>query len=838
MKLHAHSFIDEHLPDAWLDDDALLFINQDDEAFAVKGFCVAGQPMTNLSAEHLATWRTSAMAMLNSLEIHTHLDFYWTVENDYSEFIAGHKAGADPSAPAIARHLLDERLSEFEQAQTANELRRRKLFVFVNLRLNQSRLATNEELRRRLDARHDHKLLMTEWRAARQKLDQVAGMVRHPFEACGMNTVMLDAAGIRRLYRKVLSPHRRLLRVQEPPANERGRLWNETLLSDVERVPPFLRFDEHYHAFLSVTNVPQETRTGFLSHLFNLSFPDYAIKITIRTTEKQSEIKQLQSDYGSKRGLQTSRERGGKPVNVEMEAQAEEIRLLTQTPQQIFHVQMIVHLRHPDQTELLRQVDEAHIKIGYCGGMQAVLERIAAPEALRACLPGWTRESRLDRFHVMKSANAADLIPASTDFIGTGRPQLLFPTPEGGLMSAHIYTASRPYHNVVVGETGGGKTFLLNSMVTQLVGQGLKSVSVISTKDEFGPLMSVYTGEKISFNESNPVFLNPCAIAGNEPTLDELAAMTAILETIFGDEMSDGDRKIRQSRILKAAKLGFAKHQNSTRLRHFVEAFRFGWDHDDPEELKRLGMILEPYAQGGLYGEFFDSNTRKPLDLSNNFKFFDFSGIQKNKNLAAVMMMALTTGEALRLSKLPRHYRKALLLDECWAFVDNAAGGDFIENALRVYRAFNCGVFLSTQIISDFLNSRIAPVVMSNCHNFFLLRTRDHRAIATMQKELLLTDELVARFASMPDPSETGYSRFLYIHRAEAQHIAGESMNRIGRAEALLYSTSPNVSQLRDHVLKREKDPWKAVSRLAEMSREELAAETARLFVSSEPLLN
>jgi type IV secretory pathway VirB4 component len=399
-------------------------------------------------------------------------------------------------------------------------------------------------------------------------------------------------------------------------------------------------------------------------------------------------------------------------------------------------------------------------------------------------------------------------------------------------MSAHVFTKARPYHSVMVGETGGGKTFLLNTVVTQLVGQGLRSVSVISTKDEFGPLMAIYGGQKIAFSEGHPVFLNPCAIAGNKPTLDELAGMTSILETIFGDEPNEGNRKIRQSRILKAAQLGFEWHGNQTRLRHLVRTFRDGWEHDDPQELKRLAMILEPYAQGGLYGEFFDSDSREPLDLSAAFKFFDFSGIQKNRNLSAVMMMALATAEALRLSRLPRHYRKALILDECWAFVDSAAGGDFIENALRVYRAYNCAVFLSTQVITDFLNSRIAPVIMSNCHNFFLLRTKDHRAIATMQKELKLTDELVSRFAVMPDPSEAGHSRFIYVHRAESSQIAGEGLNRIGRAEALLYSTSPDVSQLRDHALRSAADPWQAICDLAAKSDTELEQLTHQLSAS------
>ncbi|MDD2709235.1 MAG: ATP-binding protein [Verrucomicrobiae bacterium] len=839
MKLHSHSFITELLPDVWLDDDTLLFIDHDQRLYVAKGVRVAGQPMTNLSPEHLAAWRSAAMTMLNSLEISAHLDFHWTIENDYSDFIDGHRRGVDPQAPALARHLLDSRVKQFEDQQRINQLQHRQLFVFVNLEPLPSQIHATAALSRRMDIRRDHRMLMTEWKAARQKLDQIIAMVRHPFESCGMNTFPLENADIQRIYRKLFSPHLHLLRVQQPPYDNRGCLWNETLFSDVERITPFLRFDEHYHAFLSLTHVPQETRTGFLSQLFSLSFPEYTIKLTIRTTDKQKEIQHLQSDYGSKRGLQVSRERNGKPVNIEMETQAEEIRqeirILTQTPQQVFEVQMLIHLRHPDQAELLRRIDEVRIRMGYCGGMQGSIEKIAAPEALRACLPGWTRENRLDRFHLVKSANAADFIPAHTDFLGTGRPQLLFPTPEEGLMSAHVFTPARPYHSVVVGETGGGKTFLLNTVVTQLVGQGLRSVSVISTKDEFGPLMAIYGGQKIAFSESHPVFLNPCAIAGEKPTLDELAAMTSILETIFGDEPHEGNRKIRQSRILKAAQIGFERHGKQTRLRHLVKTFREGWEHDEPQELKRLAMILEAYAQGGLYGEFFDSNTRAPLDLSAPFKFFDFSGIQKNRNLSSVMMMALTTAEALRLSTLPRHYRKALIFDECWAFVDSVAGGDFIENALRVYRTFNCGVFLSTQIITDFLNSRIAPVVMSNCHNFFLLRTKDHRAIVTLQKELKLTDELVSRFAVMPDPSEAGYSRFIYVHRAESSQIAGEGLNRIGRAEALLYSTSPNISQLRDHALRSAADPWQAICNLARMTTEEIRQKNESLFHQTTP---
>lgn len=76
MKFHPHSFITDLLPDAWLDSDALLFIDHDQRMYVAKGFRVAGQPMTNLSPEHLAAWRSTAMTMLNSLEINTHLDFY------------------------------------------------------------------------------------------------------------------------------------------------------------------------------------------------------------------------------------------------------------------------------------------------------------------------------------------------------------------------------------------------------------------------------------------------------------------------------------------------------------------------------------------------------------------------------------------------------------------------------------------------------------------------------------------------------------------------------------------------------------------------------------------
>lgn len=836
MRLRHHHFIDEHLPDAWLYEDCILYIDHEHRLFLARGFVVHGHPMSNLSAEHLASWRSAAMSMLNSLEISTHLDFFWVVENDYSQFLEGHRQGADAAAPALALNLLSERIHDFEDRQLRNDLHYRKLFVFVNFAPVVSKLGVNEKIRRRFNAERDHRILLREWKAARQKLDQLTDMARHPFESSGMNTVLLAGKNIRHLVRKMLSPLRSRMRVPEP--ENKGHLWTETLVSDIERKPPFLYFDDHFHAFISMTNLPQDTRTGFLLHLFNLSHPDYTLTVTLRPTDKQTEIKNLQSDYGSKKGLQKSRERQGKITNIEMETQAEElaqeIRVLTQTPQQIFECQLILHLWNADANELQRRVDEAVLKSSYCNGIQATLENIAAPEALRACLPGWTRETRLDRFQALKSVNAADFIPAHTDFIGTGRPQLLFPTPQDGLMTAHVYTASRPFHNVVVGESGGGKTFLVDSVITQLVSQGLKSVSVISTKDEFGPLMAIYGGEKISFTEENPVFLNPCAIIGSQPTEDEMEVLTTILETIFGEEPNDTARNVRESRIHHAARLAFEKYGSETRLHHFVEAFRTGWD-DNLEELKKLAIILEPYARGGLYGEYFDSDTRKPLDLSNPFKFFDFSRIKKKKNLSAVMMMALTTGEALRLAKTPRHWRKALVLDECWAFVNSATGGDFIENALRIYRAYNAAVFLCSQVISDFTNSKISDVIETNVHNYFLLRTISPKAVTALKEECHLTDELASRFAAMPNPDETGYSHFIYVHKAESSRIMGEGINRVSRPEALLYSTSPNISQLRDHLLKQNSDPWEAVCKLAEMSDEQLHNETAKLFYLKSP---
>jgi hypothetical protein len=841
MKLHTHKFIDEHLPDAWLYQDAILYLDHNGRLFPAKGFVVHGGPMSNLSQEHLAHWRMVAQATLHALELNAHVDLYWTVENNYDHFLDGHRKESDPSAPPLSRHLLEERIAGFERQQVTNELRYRKLFVFVNLEPPPSRIPAEEEERNRRKALAHHCMLLSEWKAARLKLENLATMVRHPFEAAGMTTALLAAADYRRIFRKILAPHHVRLRTAEPETNGRCHLWTMAGLSDIERKPPFLHYDEHYHAFVSMTNLPSDTITGFLQPLFHLVHPDYAIKITLRTTDKQQVIKDLQSDYGSKKALQKEREKKGKIVDVQMDTQAEEIKqdieTLTRTAQQVFDIQMILHLWHPDEQELRRRVDDAVLKTGYCNGIQAVTETIAAPEALRASLPGWTREDRLDRFQPVKSACAADFIPAHTDFVGTGCPQLLFQTPEGGLMTAHVFSGTRPFHNLMVGETGGGKTVLIDSILMQLVSHGLKSATIISTKDEFGPLMRVFNGEKISFTEDHPVFLNPCAIAGQLPTEDEISIMRNILETIFGDEPNEGERKLRESRILKAMKRAFDRHRNQTRLRHLVSIFREGWEHDERPALMKLAMILEPYAHGGIYGEYFDSDTRKPIDLSNPFKFFDFSRIKKNRNLAAVMMMALTTSEVHRLARLPRHYRKTLVLDECWAFVDSTAGGDFIDNALRVYRAYNCAVFLASQELKDFMESAIAHVAMNNCHNFWMLRALNPKAIEALRKELNFTRELAARFQNMPDPSEVGYSRFIYLHQSGRGigHIAGEGLNRIGAPEATLYSTSPNISQLRDHVLAQGGDPWQAVCELAAMDKEQIRQETQRLFECHSP---
>lgn len=834
MIFSKHRYIDELLPDAWLYDDRIVYIDKDERVYGASGFVVHGQPMTNLSPEHLALWRGAAMAMLNALDTSAHVDFYWAVDNDYSHFISGHQSKRDRCTSKIALHLLDDRIKKLEERQIRNELLYRKLYVFVNLEPQPTKIRMDEEFRRRINLSEDHKMLLSEWKAAKQKLDQMVEMVRHPFETAGMNTVLLKNAEYKRIFKKMLAPLRSRLQVQDPPVKSRCHLWSETVVSDIERKSSFLHFDDHYHAFLSMTNLPQETRSGFLHHLFSIPHPNYALKVTFRTSDKQKEIKDLQSAFGSKKSVIKGKSAAGGNVDIAMDEQAneleQEIRVLERTPQQIFHAQVLMHQWSADENELIKQVDDAILRFGYCNGSQAIVEKLAAPEALRACLPGWTRENRLDRFHVLKSVNTADFIPAHTEFIGTGRPQMIFPNPQNGLMAAHVFTEQRPFHNLVIGETGGGKTFLLNSMITQLVAQGLKSLTVISTKDEFRPLMAMYGGITVTFTEDSKFFLNPCAIAGEYPTEQELDGMTPIFETIFGDEPKASERKIRKSRILKAATIAFKQNGSKTRTRHFRKAFRDGWEHDNQEELNRLAMILEPYCQGGVYGEHFDSDTREPLDLSNPFKFFNFANIATNEDLSAVMMMALSTAENLRLAKMPKHWQKASILDECWKYINNSAGKDYIENQLRVNRAYNCAVFLSSQNIEDFLKSVISHVIFGNCHNFFLLRTKNHTAIAALQKELSLTSELAERFTVMEDPAEVGYSSFVYVHRGEAKHIAGEAINHIGKEEALLYSTSSNVSQLRDYHLARSDDPWATVCRMAEMTKEELEQERARLF--------
>lgn len=331
--------------------------------------------------------------------------------------------------------------------------------------------------------------------------------------------------------------------------------------------------------------------------------------------------------------------------------------------------------------------------------------------------------------------NLAELLPLSTVWAGheyNPCPPPMYPKYSPPLMYCATNGAT-PFrfnlhvgdtgHTLIFGPTGAGKSTLLGLIAAQF--RGYRQATVFA----FDKGMSMYALTKAV----GGVHID---IAGGGSTNLAFCPLSAVEESKPGETpeaIAAKDREIAWAEEyiatlceLQGLKVTFTEsaaiHDGMLLLAKNEPTNRAITDFCNQVMDRKIKEALRHYTQEGAMGHLLDADVDS-LNLQ-TFMTFEIEHLMNmgEKNLIPVLLYLFH-----RIEKELKGQAAILILDEAWIMLGHPVFQAKIREWLKVLRKANCAVILSTQSLSDAMNSGIMDVLVESCHTKILLANPEAR---------------------------------------------------------------------------------------------------------------
>ena len=249
-------------------------------------------------------------------------------------------------------------------------------------------------------------------------------------------------------------------------------------------------------------------------------------------------------------------------------------------------------------------------------------------------------------------------------------------------------------NRVVIGPSGGGKSFILNHICRQYYEQGAHIV-IVDTGNSYQGLSSLIRqktkgrdGIYFTYQEDAPVAFNPFFVEDGVYDVEKRESLKALLLTLWKRE-SEEPTRAEEVALSNAVNLYLSQLKTGTAVTPSFNTFYefVATDYRRLLEKKRVREkdfdienflnVLEPYYRGGEYDYLLNSD--KQLDLlDKRFIVFELDNISENKVLYPVITLIIMETFIKKMRRL-KGIRKVLLLEEAWKAIAKAGMAGFIK---------------------------------------------------------------------------------------------------------------------------------------------------------------
>lgn len=311
-----------------------------------------------------------------------------------------------------------------------------------------------------------------------------------------------------------------------------------------------------------------------------------------------------------------------------------------------------------------------------------------------------------------KSFNVANLLPVVADnrICRSGLP---IPSYRHQLSFLDIFDqdsglGNDNYNMAVCGTSGGGKSFLIQAIIRQILDSGGWAY-VLDMGDSYKGLCKNLDGVYV---DARDLKFNPFAgVVNIQEAAESIRDLLLVLANPSGD-MDDTSKSILLNAVQDVweGKAPSGRHGNavliddvSAYLQAQIEGAYFDPQSSVRNKMQEIVVSLQKYTTKGIYGHYFNSD-KPALNEQVRFTVLEMGGLQNKPDLLAAVMFSMMIFIEQRMYLSPRDVKKVAIIDEGWKLLDNKSSfvGDFIEGGYRTARKYFGAYITISQGIEDF----------------------------------------------------------------------------------------------------------------------------------------
>ncbi|SFT05700.1 TraG family conjugative transposon ATPase [Mucilaginibacter polytrichastri] len=341
----------------------------------------------------------------------------------------------------------------------------------------------------------------------------------------------------------------------------------------------------------------------------------------------------------------------------------------------------------------------------------------------------------------------------------------------------------------VLGPSGSGKSFFMNSLVEQYLLFNM-DVVIVDVGHSYSGLCAYYGGKYITWSDERPITMNPFLITGDEYNLekkDNLVTLIALLWKGAGGSVSTIERDVLTATISVYYASAFL--DGSGVDLSFNSFYEFALEKIPeikseeriPFDLDEFRYVLKKFYRGGEYESILNETSDQSL-LNERFVVYEIDALQDNLVLLPIVTLIIMD-VFIQKMRNRRNQRKALILEEAWRALMSPIMANFLLYLNKTVRKFWGEIIEVTQELSDIIgNPIVKDSIINNSDTVILLDQRKFRdnygeiakvlsISATEQRKIFTINQLDNR------ESRARFNE-VYIRRGSTGEVYGVEVSR------------------------------------------------------------
>ena len=472
-----------------------------------------------------------------------------------------------------------------------------------------------------------------------------------------------------------------------------------------------LKIDERYYRTLYVVGYPRYVSANWLYSLITFDHPLY-ISMYIYPTETKGVLEDLKRKIAEMEATIENDIKAGKVVDPTVQVALDDALALqaelAKGAERFFQFGLYITIPADDLKELnqiTKQVD-AVLSSLLIVAKQATLEM---EEGFKSTLPMFY--DKLAVWRNMDTTSLSTTFPFATASL-TRNEGILYGVNEhdGSLIIFDRFTLENA-NSVILGKSGGGKSFLVKLETLRLLMMGV-DIIIIDPENEYKKLAAGVGGEFVEFSLSSPYKINPFDLPTDEISPDELSNkildLHSLMRVIMGELTPSQDALLDKALTSTYQQKGITPDPETFKFEPpLIEDLYKTFLGMETDEAKELATRLEKFVSGSASGIF---NQRSNFDIKNPFTVFGIRDLEENLRPVAMYIVLDYIWSRIRKDKRKR----VLVVDEAWYLIKQKDSGAYLHSFAKRARKYLLGLTTITQDVEDFLSTDEGKAIITN----------------------------------------------------------------------------------------------------------------------------